>query len=141
MATERKKDRGTVRLTWDWLSGFTSPRDGWVVPQKGTADAELPGRVRVHVEIEIEEGRARMRRVSFETDDPHGVPWTALAKAPVRDIVATAVMGGLYRAVPGDEGAVQLVPLERDDATEALEVVRAAVGYKPDTEGFIREVG
>jgi hypothetical protein len=141
MATSGKEDRGTIRSKWDWLSGFTSPQDGWVVPREGTADGELPGGTRVHVEIEVAEGRARARRVTVESDQPHGVGWRALAKAPVRDMVATAVLGGLYRTMPGDEGAVQLVPLEPKDAEEALEVVRAAVGYKPDTEGFIREVG
>jgi hypothetical protein len=138
--TRKKESRGTVRSTWDWTSGFTTPRDGWVVPRRGTADADLPGGVRVRIEIEVEEGKARARTVTVSTENAHGVGWKALSQIPTRDIVATALLDGLMKAGPGDEGAVQLLPPGRSDTEEVREVIQAAVGYNPRTEGFLREV-
>jgi hypothetical protein len=133
---KKEEARGTVRSRWDWLSGFTTPRDGWAIPREGRADAELPGGLLVHIEIEVEEGHARARSVTVSTENPHGVGWRALSQIPARDIVATAILDGLMKAGPGDEGAVQLLPPGRADADQLREVVQAAVGYRPRVEGF-----
>lgn len=131
MAT-KKKEEWTVRWRSDWNEGFTSPRDGWILPRKLEADAERAG-VRVSVEIDVEEGKARARRVSVETDNPHGVGWTELAKIQVRNIVGTAVLGSLMKTAAGDEGAVQLLPPERKDSDTVRQIVQGAVGYRPRT--------
>jgi hypothetical protein len=137
-AGTKKEPRGTVSWRSDWLGGFTTPRDGWAVPRKIQADANLPGGVRVNIEIEVEEGHARARRVSFETDNPRGVGWTALAKAPVRDIVATAVLGNLKKATLRPNGSMRIELPTAQDSEAVREIVQAAVGYRPNTEGFER---
>jgi hypothetical protein len=142
MATNKEEgsSRGTVTSRWDWLSGFTTPRDGWVVPRRGTADAKLRGGLRVRIKIEVEEGRARARSLTVSTRTGHGIGWRALSRIPTRDIVATAILDGLMKAAPGADGTVELQPPERADANAVREVVRSAVGYNPQTEGFLREV-
>jgi hypothetical protein len=136
MATRKKKEsRGTVRMSSNWLEGFTTPRDGWVLPRKLKADAELPGGVQVSIEVEVEEGRARARSVTVSTTNPHGVGWKALSEIPARDIVATAVLDSLQKVVPVSEEEVKYVIPERADAEQVREVVQAAVGYRPKYEG------
>jgi hypothetical protein len=126
-----EKEAGwTVRTTSDWLKGLTSPRDGWMLPSKLKAEAKR-GDLHVNVEIDVVEGRARARRVEVETDNPRGVGWTALAKIPVRNIVATAVLDSLWKTVPDEEGVPNIVPMGSGDADAAREVVQAAVGYHP----------
>jgi len=138
--------RGKVRTTWDFPIGFkdfTSPRDGYGLPSRLTAvateDPELPGVV-ITVEVAIEEGRARARSVEVETDDPAGVGWTILANAPVRDIVATAVLASLWLMGPGEEeGTIRYLPLSEAtnvDVDEVREIVQSAVGYRPNIDRF-----
>jgi hypothetical protein len=100
-----------------------------MLPAKVTAEADRGG-VRVEIEIDVVEGRARARRVTVETDNPHGVGWAALAKAPIRDIVATAILASLWKTVPDADGVPNIVPMERADEAAAHDVVQAAVGYR-----------
>jgi len=146
MTSKVRRPRGKVRATWDFPIGFkdfTSPRDGYGLPRQITAHAtdnpELPG-VDVTVEIEIEEGRARARRVTVETDDPAGVGWTTVAAVPIRDITATAVLASLWRMGPGDEeGTIRYLPLSEAahvDTGEVREIVQSVVRYAPDLDRF-----
>ena len=135
---EGRQDRGTVRTTWDPLGDLSSPRDGWTLPRELELDAELPGDVQVHIDVEVRQGKARARSVNVSTTRPHGVGWTALSQVPVRDLVATAVLDALLKSVPTSESSRELVPPEPKDAETVREVVQAAVGYRPDVEGFER---
>ena len=98
--------------------------------------------MRLVVEIEVADRKARARRVPFETDNPHGVGWTALSKAPVRDIVAKAGRDTLRKTVLYEDGDVLGIVLpDAKDAKEADHLVQSVVGYRPRTEGFERGEG
>jgi hypothetical protein len=131
------ESRGKVRTQANLEDYGVFPRDGFVLPHKMTANAELTDGPTVTVEIEVTEGRARARTVMVTTSGPGGIGWTMLANLPIRDIVATAVLDRLMRARPF-EGGLHLEPIRKSDADEAREIVQGAVGYNPRTEGFRR---
>jgi hypothetical protein len=136
-----KEIRGTVRTRWDPFGDLSSPRDGWTLPRELELDAELPGDIQVHMDVDVRQGKARARSVTISTTKPHGVGWTALTQVPVRDLVATAVRDALLKSVPTSESSRELVPPGAKDAEEVREVVQVAVGYRPDVEGFERVSG
>jgi hypothetical protein len=148
VTTNKKKERGTVRVRWDWAAGWSFPRDGWLLPRSLKADWEAPdGRIQAHVDIDVAEGKARARHVEVESEHPHGIGWRTLGQIPVRDIVASAVGYTLRKAAPWVDGALQLPALTdagpllpiapgREDADVVREIVQAAVGYRPDAEGL-----
>jgi hypothetical protein len=133
----KKKSRGKVATRWNLTGPTTSPRDGWLLPRELELDAELPGGVLVHIVVGVVEGKARARSVTVRTDKPHGVGWTALSNVPVRDLVATAVLGALHKLVPeGKVGRLVLATPSKADADVVRRIVQSSVGYRPKTEGF-----
>jgi hypothetical protein len=128
--------KGRVHTKRELTDYTVFPADGYVLPKKMTATAEISG-LTVVVEIEMIEGRARAQRVTVSTSDPRGIEWTPFAKLPLRDIVATAVLDSLTQVMPGEEGAWQWVPPD-PDSQAVREIVQEAVGYKPDLDRFVR---
>jgi hypothetical protein len=100
-------------------------------PRRLRAVAELPSGIEAVVEVEVSDGRARASSVTVRGGGRHGIGWTALAKVPVRDIVATAVLSTLLRTEVAADGTVQLARLEEADALEVRDIIQRVVGYRP----------
>jgi hypothetical protein len=126
-----KSEKWKVRTTRELFDYSVFPRDGYVLPRKLKAHATAPDGTVADVEVEVANGRARARSVTVATEKPGGVGWTALAKVPIRNIVATACLDALFRVEVGDGEAMQLLPLRKADADDARQVVQGLVGYKP----------
>jgi hypothetical protein len=140
----KRQDRGKVRTTWEWGAppGADLLAGGYALPHRLHArayeDPDLPG-VEVEVEVEVTKGRARAVEIKVST--PDGIGWATLSKVPVRDIVGTAVLAGLHRAVPDKQGRLTFVPVgsmapEELDVEEIRQIVQRSVGYRQDLDRF-----
>jgi hypothetical protein len=128
--------KGRVHTDRSLIDYTVFPADGYALPRKMTARAELSRGLTVVVDIVMIEGRARAQKVTVSASDPRGIEWTPFAKLPLRDIVATAVLDSLMKVEPGDEGAFQFMPARNSETVR--EIVQAAVGYRPDLDRFRR---
>jgi hypothetical protein len=148
VATKKKDSgetevRGTYRAEYDFLGEVSSPRDGWALPGRIQVHAELPDGIQVDVDVVIAEGRTKARSATVTALLEQGIGWQALSRAPVRDIMAVGVRDALRKVNTyggGMDSPVLGLGLPREeDKDEVDQIVRAAVGYRPRTEGFVRE--
>ena len=109
--------------------------DGYAVERVFTVHALRPDG-EVVIDVEIEDKRARARRVSVSTDSIRGVSSTTLRSVPIRDIVATGITWVLHRidSVADDslkDGFNEPVYLsvQPDPQPADVEAVRRLVGY------------
>jgi hypothetical protein len=141
VAPKRKPpERGTlhVEVTADLWSEPVFLTDGHVVPSSIPAWADMADGTTVTLDIEVSDGRARAVKVSVES--ARGIGWTTLANVPTRDLVATAILTVIQRATVKPNGQFALAPPAKGQEQAAWEVVRALVGYEPNTAGLDREL-
>jgi hypothetical protein len=129
-----------VRTETPWTE-FLDPvflEGGYAIPRMFRAHHEYPG-VRVELEIHIEDGRARARRLTVESDRPGGIGLDVLRGIEVRNIVTTAVLDRLHRATTHPDGTVSLMQVgpanadrwdaHADNWEEIRDLVQKLVGW------------
>jgi len=107
---------------------FVSER--FAIPEKLDIPADRDGE-HLEIRVQIENGRARSRRVLIESSTPGGVSATTLRQVPIRNVVATACLSALLKVQTSPDGTVHFMPGPHDaaDVDEIRRVVQELVGY------------
>jgi hypothetical protein len=118
-----------IAKTWNEIEPVEAAIvDGFTLPSSFTANAELDDGTVVAVDIVVEQGRARSRRVSVETDRPNGVSSTTLRSVPIREVVAEGLKRAIRRVQVSPDGSAVLREIDETDA-DVANVIARLVGY------------
>jgi hypothetical protein len=118
-----------IAKTWNEIEPVEAAIvDGFTLPSSFTANAELGDGTVVTVAIVVEQGRARSRRVSVETERPGGVTSTTLRSVPIREVVAAGLTRAIRRVAISPDGSAVLREIDATDA-DVVNVIARLVGY------------
>ena len=125
-----------VDVNPEWFKEWVNVDTGYVIPRRfpwtGSVTDRAPDPIKVELDIEIRDGRARALKVCVSSERPLGVGSLTLRAVPIREFMAGGVRYYLHRIEWDGETPIR-VPVPDDD-TDAPFVVKKLVGYVEVTE-------
>lgn len=100
--------------------------DAYTVPSRFVTHCELDDGSKVSAEIEVEGGRAVVRRVTLEAEV---VSSTTFRAVPLRKVVAAGIEQAMLRVEVAPDGTARTVEVDKQHRAEADATVAKIVGY------------